>query len=172
MPSSSYVLWGDSLTDCLARGPLIFCLLLSMFLSMRASGEQSSLVFSGVFTIVWIGEAVVTLQIKLLGGNMYVPTCPFGYGLDVRLMVFLLQFVLPVGLHYRIHTLSFGYRCPSQRHGSPDYPPNTRISGFDRVVPGSRNQHPWGLGCAEEPSWNRCLPAICVLYCDWMSLLH
>ena len=54
---------------------------------MRASGEQSSLVFSGVFTIVWIGEAVVTLQIKLLGGNMYVPTYPFGYGLDVRLMV-------------------------------------------------------------------------------------
>lgn len=39
---------------------------------MRAKGEQSSLVFSGVFSIVWIGEAVVTLQIKLLGGNMYV----------------------------------------------------------------------------------------------------
>lgn len=72
------------MTDCLARGPLIFCLLLSMFLSIRASGEQSSLVFSGVFTIVWIGEAVVTLQIKLLGGNMYVPICPVGYGLDVR----------------------------------------------------------------------------------------
>lgn len=54
------------------RGPLIFCLLLSMFLSMRAKDEQSSLVFSGVFSIVWIGEAVVTLQIKLLGGNMYV----------------------------------------------------------------------------------------------------
>jgi protein YIPF6 len=54
------------------RGPLIFCLLLSMFLSMRAHDEQSSLVFSGVFSIVWIGEAIVTLQIKLLGGNMYV----------------------------------------------------------------------------------------------------
>lgn len=40
---------------------------------MRAKGEQSSLVFSGVFCIVWIGESVVTLQIKLLGGNMYVP---------------------------------------------------------------------------------------------------
>lgn len=39
---------------------------------MRAKGEQSSLVFSGVFCIVWIGESVVTLQIKLLGGNMYV----------------------------------------------------------------------------------------------------
>jgi hypothetical protein len=41
-----------------------------MFLSMRAHDDQSSLVFSGVFSIVWIGEAVVTLQIKLLGGNM------------------------------------------------------------------------------------------------------
>jgi hypothetical protein len=43
-----------------------------MFLAMRAKDDQSDLVFSGVFSIVWIGEAVVTLQIKLLGGNMYV----------------------------------------------------------------------------------------------------
>ena len=42
-----------------------------MFLSMSAKTDQSPLVFSGVFSIVWIGEAVVTLQIKLLGGNMY-----------------------------------------------------------------------------------------------------
>jgi hypothetical protein len=52
------------------RGPLIFCLLLSVFLSMSASKDQTDLVFSGVFSLVWIGEAVVTLQIKLLGGNM------------------------------------------------------------------------------------------------------
>jgi protein YIPF6 len=39
---------------------------------MRAHDDQSSLVFSGVFSIIWIGEAVVTLQIKLLGGNMFV----------------------------------------------------------------------------------------------------
>lgn len=41
-----------------------------MFLSMRAPESQTDLVFSGVFSVVWIGEAVVTLQIKLLGGNM------------------------------------------------------------------------------------------------------
>jgi hypothetical protein len=35
-------------------------------------GDQKDLVFSGVFAMVWIGEAVVTLQIKLLGGNMCV----------------------------------------------------------------------------------------------------
>lgn len=51
------------------RGPLIFCLVLSLFLSL-AHGDQSSLVFSGVFCITWIGEAAVTLQIKLLGGKM------------------------------------------------------------------------------------------------------
>lgn len=53
------------------RGPLLFCLLLSLFLSLRADSESKSLAFSGVFAIIWIGEAVVTLQIKLLGGNMY-----------------------------------------------------------------------------------------------------
>ena len=53
-----------------SRGPLIFCLLLSVFLSMRASKGQTDLVFSGVFSLIWLGEAVVTLQIKLLGGNM------------------------------------------------------------------------------------------------------
>ena len=63
---------GRCADDTLFRGPLIFCLLLSMFLSLRAKGEQASLVFSGVFSLVWIGEAVVTLQIKLLGGNMSV----------------------------------------------------------------------------------------------------
>lgn len=60
------------------RGPLVFCLLLSLLLSMSAQKEQKSLVFSGVFAMVWIGEAVVTVQIKLLGGNMYVE-------MDVRL---------------------------------------------------------------------------------------
>jgi hypothetical protein len=64
--------WLADMFKTMCRGPLIFCLLLSMFLSMRAKDDQSSLVFSGVFSIVWIGEAVVTLQIKLLGGNMYV----------------------------------------------------------------------------------------------------
>lgn len=52
------------------RGPLLFCLLLSLFLSFQAQAEQRTSVFSGVFTMIWLGEAVVTLQIKLLGGKM------------------------------------------------------------------------------------------------------
>jgi len=53
-------------------GPLIFCLALSALLSFRSREEQRGVVFSGVFAMVWIGEAVVTMQIKLLGGNMWV----------------------------------------------------------------------------------------------------
>ena len=61
-----------STTKPMCRGPLIFCLLLSLLLSMTASPLQKTSVFSGVFALVWIGEAVVTMQIKLLGGNMQV----------------------------------------------------------------------------------------------------
>jgi len=60
----------EGLRDWDLWGPLVFCLLLSMLLSFTAKKEQKSEVFSGVFAMVWIGEAVVTAQIKLLGGNM------------------------------------------------------------------------------------------------------
>jgi hypothetical protein len=81
-PDADVILQGgmsEGLRDWDLWGPLIFCLLLSLFLSWRAQDKQKDLVFSGVFTMVWIGEAVVTLQIKLLGGNMYVSLKP---GLD------------------------------------------------------------------------------------------
>ncbi|KAG5301676.1 Yip1 domain-containing protein [Histoplasma ohiense] len=85
-PDADVVLQGgmsEGLRDWDLWGPLIFCLLLSMFLSMRAQGDQVSLVFSGVFCIVWIGEAVVTMQIKLLGGNIsfFQSVCIIGYTL-------------------------------------------------------------------------------------------
>jgi protein YIPF6 len=60
----------EGLRDWDLWGPLVFCLLLSLLLSVRAPEEQASLVFSGVFAMVWLGEVLVTLQIKLLGGNM------------------------------------------------------------------------------------------------------
>jgi hypothetical protein len=62
----------EGLKDWDLWGPLVFCLLLSLFMSWGAGGKQKELIFSGVFALVWIGEAVVTMQIRLLGGNMYV----------------------------------------------------------------------------------------------------
>ena len=60
----------EGLRDWDLWGPLVFCLLLSLLLSVRALPDQASLVFSGVFAMVWLGEVLVTMQIKLLGGNM------------------------------------------------------------------------------------------------------
>lgn len=64
-------------------GPLIFCLALSVLLSFAGRAEQRDVVFSGVFALVWIGEAVVTLQIRLLGGNISFAQsiCVIGYTL-------------------------------------------------------------------------------------------
>ncbi|KAJ5172661.1 hypothetical protein N7492_005254 [Penicillium capsulatum] len=84
-PDADVVLQGgmsEGLRDWDLWGPLVFCLVLSLFLSI-AKGDQSSLVFSGVFCIVWIGEAAVTLQIKLLGGKIsfFQSICIIGYTL-------------------------------------------------------------------------------------------
>jgi len=137
---------------------------------MRAKGEQASLVFSGVFCIVWIGEAVVTLQIKLLGGNMYAPCPSIHVGSAANTIS--LQFVLPIGLHHRLHALPSCYRRSPQCHGPPYHCANTCISRPNRMVSGSGCQYPRRLGRRKEPGRHCGLPAVRVLYCDWMPLLH
>lgn len=74
-------------------GPLIFCLGLSALLSFRSREEQRGVVFSGVFAMVWIGEAVVTMQIKLLGGNISFAqsVCIIGYTLFPLVLAALLS---------------------------------------------------------------------------------
>ncbi|KAK4554578.1 hypothetical protein LTR86_008433 [Recurvomyces mirabilis] len=85
-PDADAVLQGgmsDGLRDWDLWGPLLFCLLLSFLLSLNAREDQRSLVFSGVFATVWLGEAIVTMQIKLLGGNIsfFQSVCIIGYTL-------------------------------------------------------------------------------------------
>jgi hypothetical protein len=60
---------GCHLSDC-CRGPLLFSLLLSFLLSRGAREAQEAAAFSGVFAIIWVGKAIVTLQIRLLGGHV------------------------------------------------------------------------------------------------------
>jgi len=79
-------------------GPLIFCLLLSLLLSMPHT-EQRDEVFSGVFAMIWLGEAIVTLQIKLLGGNISFAqsVCIIGYTLFPLVIAALMS---AVNLHW------------------------------------------------------------------------
>ncbi|KAK0643473.1 hypothetical protein B0T16DRAFT_430072 [Cercophora newfieldiana] len=80
-------------------GPLIFCLALSALLSLGSRGEQRGVVFSGVFAMVWVGEAVVTMQIKLLGGNISFAQsiCIIGYTLFPLVLAALLS---AIGLYW------------------------------------------------------------------------
>ncbi|KAK4238083.1 protein YIP4 [Achaetomium macrosporum] len=80
---SSEHLQGSGLRDWDLWGPLVFCLLLSTLLCLKSREKQREVVFSGVFAMVWIGMAVVTVQIKLLGGNISFAQsiCVIGYTL-------------------------------------------------------------------------------------------
>eukprot|EP00483_Globobulimina_turgida_P001880 UN01882 len=63
-------------------GPLIFCLMLAMSMSFGASDdEDSALVFTAVFVIVWVGAAIVTMNAALLGGKIsfFQSVCVLGY---------------------------------------------------------------------------------------------
>ncbi|RMY12702.1 hypothetical protein D0867_07676 [Hortaea werneckii] len=85
-PDAETVLQGgmsEGLRDWDLWGPLLFCLILSTLLSLTAQTAQRSYVFSGVFATIWIAEAAVTLQIKLLGGNIsfFQSVCIIGYTL-------------------------------------------------------------------------------------------
>ena len=157
----------DSLVciDETCRGPLIFCLLLSLLLSMTASSEQKTTVFSGVFALVWIGEAVVTMQIKLLGGNMSASDVQ----LDIWLHANSLQLFLPVHMHHWVHSLSFGHcrlaQCgPSSHHSS-----NTSLPYSHRMVFGCWYQYSRRLWSGEKSGWHRSISTVCFLC--WAGLL-
>ncbi|KAL2021928.1 hypothetical protein VTK56DRAFT_6347 [Thermocarpiscus australiensis] len=78
-----YLASAPALRDWDLWGPLVFCLLLSTLLCLKSRERQREIVFSGVFAMVWIGMAVVTVQIKLLGGNISFAQsiCVIGYTL-------------------------------------------------------------------------------------------
>jgi hypothetical protein len=144
-----------------------------MFLSMRAHDEQSSLVFSGVFSIVWIGEAVVTLQIKLLGGNMsVVPPGSFLVWWSCCADRTVLQFILPVRLHHRLYLIPSGHCRASQRTGFADNRADTGLHRADCLVAGCRSQYPRRLGRRPQPRRDCRVPVARLLYLDWLPLLH
>ncbi|KAI4262499.1 MAG: hypothetical protein L6R42_002324 [Xanthoria sp. 1 TBL-2021] len=114
-PDADVVLQGgmsEGLRDWDLWGPLIFCLLLSLLLSMTASSEQKTVVFSGVFALVWIGEAVVTAQIKLLGGNIsfFQSVCIIGYTLFPLVVAAMLSAVhLPMIARIPVYIVLVGW---------------------------------------------------------------
>ena len=71
----------DLLRDWDLWGPLVLCLTLAITMAASAPASQSTFVFTFVFVIVWFGSAVVTINGKLLGGNIsfFQSVCVLGY---------------------------------------------------------------------------------------------
>lgn len=74
-------------------GPLVFCLTIALAMSMMAPNHQASFVFSGVFVLIWMGQAVVSINIKLLGGtvSLFHALCVTGYCLFPLVLAALLS---------------------------------------------------------------------------------
>ena len=169
-PDADVILQGgmsEGLRDWDLWGPLIFCLLLSLFLSWGAKGDQKDLVFSGVFAMVWIGEAVVTLQIKLLWGNMYILSA-----IPHPSYTNALQCLLPVHLHHRLHPLPARNRLHPQCCWHTHDRAHPRLPCPHRLVVGSRREHHGRVGRGEEPCRHRSIPLVCVLRGSRLPLLH
>lgn len=62
-------------------GPLVLCLGLAVILSFKAPTNQAALVFAAVFTSIWVGGSVVTVNVQLLGGTIsfFQSLCVLGY---------------------------------------------------------------------------------------------
>ncbi|TFK28184.1 Yip1-domain-containing protein [Coprinopsis marcescibilis] len=73
-------------------GPLLFCLLLAIMLSVNAPKEQTMGVFTSVIVVCSLGALAITVQAKLLGGRVsfFQGLCVIGYciaPLDIAALV-------------------------------------------------------------------------------------
>ena len=79
-------------------GPLILCLFLTAVLSITAPAGQTTLLFTGVFSIVTFGAGIVTINMMLLGGTVgfFQALCALGYCLFPVALSSLVCAVVPV----------------------------------------------------------------------------
>ncbi|CAG8690958.1 20990_t:CDS:2, partial [Gigaspora rosea] len=95
----------DVLRDWDLWGPLILCLSLAI-----ARKDQEIMVFTSVFTIVWFGSAIVTINAKLLGGTVsfFQSVCVLGYCIfPLVIAAFIAIFVKKVYIRLPLVVLAF-----------------------------------------------------------------
>lgn len=164
--------FGDGNADKIFRGPLLFCLLLSFLLSINARENQRAYVFSGVFAMIWIAEAVVTFQIKLLGGNMYVQLQHERAPLLRERNTDTSQLFLPIRLHHRLHTLPPRHCLVVECFAHTDYCADTCLQRAGSLVACGGCQHPRRQWRGEEQGFAGRVPSLRVLHRPRLPLLH
>jgi hypothetical protein len=119
----------EALRDWDLWGPFIFGLLLSLFLALSAPAGQTTLLFTGVITIVTAGSIVVTANVILLGApvSFFQSVCAIGHCLVPITAASLICLILswfvfrlvtvPVALWWSVSALArlFGPKIPQNR---------------------------------------------------------
>lgn len=70
-----------ALNDWDLWGPLFLCLILAISLSFMAPPSEAANIFTLIFFLVWFGSGVITINAKLLGGQVcfFQSVCILGY---------------------------------------------------------------------------------------------
>ena len=95
-------------------GPLILCLILGLVLSWQKHSDNGGIVFIMIFTIVWIGGLIVSLNSQFLGVNLSIfqCICILGYcmlAIVLAAIVNLLLGFLPTFVHVIISLFACFY---------------------------------------------------------------
>ncbi|CEG37607.1 yipf6-like protein [Plasmopara halstedii] len=114
MPSNTSEETLKALRDWDLWGPLLLCLTLSIMLSITAPVSQSAMVFTGVFIVVWVGAAVVTINAQLLGSaiSFFQSVCVLGYcvfPLNIATLMCMLTKVVVPHILLRMVIVSIGF---------------------------------------------------------------
>jgi len=118
-----HVLWprlhqrNELLHDWDLWGPLILCITLATLLREESQETQKTIVFTGVFVIVWCGSGIVTLNSSLLGGKLsfFQSICVLGYCIlpltlaAVFIRIMKAAAMAPVGLSALYVVLALGW---------------------------------------------------------------
>ncbi|ETK90587.1 hypothetical protein, variant 3 [Phytophthora nicotianae CJ01A1] len=114
MPSNTSEETLKALRDWDLWGPLLLCLTLSIMLSVTAPAAQSAMVFTGVFVVIWVGAAIVTINAQLLGSSIsfFQSVCVLGYcvfPLNIATLVCMLAKVVVSHILLRMIIVSVGF---------------------------------------------------------------
>ena len=100
-------------------GPLFLCLILGLVLSWQKNVENSGTIFIMIFSIVWIGGLIVSLNSQFLGINLSIfqCICILGYcmlAIVLAAIINLILFFIPTIFHVVISLLGACYSTYSK----------------------------------------------------------
>jgi len=117
-------------------GPLIMCLFLSVVLAITSSEGQTTIIFTGVFSIITFGAAAATANFMLLGGTVgffpsvcavgycLVPLCVSSFVSAIVSFIMVKLIIVPLGLWWSVSSVSrfFAGQIPENRRIIGIYP--------------------------------------------------